>query len=73
VNPNTLYSFIVHRFRSERIISAVSKAPAVLHEHAQVLKSCGGDILIGDFRIFPKLKNLSEEVLRQRNAEMFKT
>jgi len=45
----------------------------VLQEYAQVLKSCGGDILIGDFRIFPKLKNLSEEVLRQRNAEMFKT
>ena len=45
----------------------------VLQKYAQVLKSCGRDILIGDFRIFPKLKNLSEEVLRQRNAEMFKT
>lgn len=51
--------------------SANEYVKRVLQEYAQVLKSCSGDILIGDFRVFPKLKNLSEEVLRQRNAEMF--
>ncbi len=42
----------------------------VLKDYAQVLKSCGRDILMGDFRLFPKLRRLSEEVLRQRNAEL---
>jgi hypothetical protein len=50
--------------------SADEYVKRVLQEYAQVLRSCGRDILIGDFRVFPKLKNLSEEVLRQRNADM---
>jgi len=43
----------------------------VLRDYAQVLMSCGREILSGDFRIFPKLKKLSEDVLSQRNKEMF--
>lgn len=43
----------------------------VLHDYAQVLKECGRDILRGDFGIFPKLRKLAEEVLRQRNTELF--
>jgi hypothetical protein len=45
----------------------------VLPTYAEVLKECGLDVLAGDFRIFPRLKKLSEEVLRQRNKELFGT
>ena len=43
----------------------------VLLDYAQVLKECGRDILRGDFRLFPKLKKHAENVLRQRNKELF--
>jgi hypothetical protein len=43
----------------------------VLQEYAQVLKECGRDVLRGDFRLFPKLKKHAEDVLRQKNKELF--
>lgn len=43
----------------------------VLQVYANALKECGRDVLTGDFRIFPKLKKLAEDVLRQRNKELF--
>jgi hypothetical protein len=43
----------------------------VLEEYARILNDCGDAILHGDFRIFPKLRKHAEEVLRQRNKEMF--
>jgi hypothetical protein len=43
----------------------------ILLDYADVLKECGHDVLKGDFQIFPKLKNLAEDVLRQRNKELF--
>jgi hypothetical protein len=45
----------------------------VLPTYAKVLKKCGSDVLAGDFRIFPRLKKHAEEVLRQRNKELFGT
>ena len=43
----------------------------VLFDCAKVLKEYGTEILRGNFRLFPKLNKLAEEVLRQRNKEMF--
>ncbi len=46
-------------------------AERVLREYAQILKDCAGDILNGDFRVFPKLKKHAEGVLSRRNSELF--
>jgi hypothetical protein len=43
----------------------------VLQDYAEVLKECGHEILKGDFQIFPKLKKHAEDVLRQKNKELF--
>ena len=40
----------------------------VLHRYADILNDCGRDILVGDFHLFPKLRMLSEQLSRLRNA-----
>jgi hypothetical protein len=40
----------------------------VIYAKARQLREYGSDVLRGDFRVFPRLKELAEENLRKRNA-----
>jgi hypothetical protein len=40
----------------------------VIYEKARQLREYGKDVLSGDFRVFPRLKELAAENLRKRNA-----
>lgn len=40
----------------------------IIHLQAGQLREYGKDVLRGDFKIFPRLKELAAENLRQRNA-----
>lgn len=40
----------------------------VIYEKARQLREYGKDVLQGDFRVFPRLKELAAENLRRRNA-----
>lgn len=47
------------------------KLEDVLDDLAQLLKECGHDLLLGDFQIAPRLRELAEAAERQSNLELF--
>jgi hypothetical protein len=61
----------INQFRRLDVEAPDQHVNRVLLEYAQILKDCGADILNGDFQLFPKLRKHAEDVLRQRNEELF--
>lgn len=47
------------------------KLEDVLNDQAQLLKECGHDLLLGDFQLAPRLRELEEAAERQANLELF--
>jgi hypothetical protein len=43
----------------------------ILQRYADALQNYGSDVLKGDFGVFTRLKQFSEEKVRQRNMELF--
>src|SRR5262245_14706576 len=43
----------------------------ILHSYASDLKSCGEDILAGNFSIFPALKRQTAKIIERKNKEIF--
>ena len=43
----------------------------LLQDYARLLQECGRDVLTGDFKVFPKLKQLVAAAERKANLEMF--
>ena len=43
----------------------------IVREYASTLRQCGSDVLLGDFEIFPRLKQLTERRTKERNLKLF--